>query len=89
MVTKENINTILHEGEEMTLAEWELVSDVVSNTLKNKVHEYEENLTFRDLDLNRTANHLQSILVSDNLNEWRVNAEVLATKMQINVVIIE
>ncbi|MGX7701088.1 hypothetical protein [Enterococcus mundtii] len=69
MVTKENINTILYEIEEMTLAEWELISDVVSNTLKNKVHEYEENLTFRDLDLNRTANHLQSILVSDNLNK--------------------
>lgn len=69
MVTKENINVILNEIEGMTLTEWEFISVVVSNTLKSKVREYEKNLKFNDLDFNRTASHLQSTLVSDNLNE--------------------
>lgn len=69
MLTKENIEVILSEIEDITLSEWELISAVVSNTFKNKALEYQKSLTFKDLNVDKTANHLLSVFMCDDLNE--------------------
>lgn len=69
MVTKENIEAILNEVEEMTLSEWEFISEVVKNAFKNKALEYQNSLMFKDLNVKKTTNHLLSIFRSDDLNK--------------------
>lgn len=69
MVTKENIEAILNEVEEMTLSEWEFISEVVKNAFKNKALEYQNSLMFKDLNVKKTTNHLLSVFRSDDLNK--------------------
>lgn len=61
MVTKENIEAILNEVEEMTLSEWEFISEVVKNAFKNKALEYQNSLMIKDLNVSKTVNHLSSV----------------------------
>lgn len=61
MVTKENIEAILNEVEEMTFSEWEFISEVVKNAFKNKALEYQNSLMFKDLNVKKTVNHLSSV----------------------------